>query len=185
MKFNFVKTQLKHCPDVVGWYLKLDPKDNEMFLFIHKVVTHTNFLKAKKDPHIQGEMDKGSFLAYITHPITLSAKWLMAMEENRFNQRTVLVNSMGGWMPMDNQVNVIDEVQEDKFEFPADKYDEREYLTIARFPDGTHWYICSNKARMFEKFNDFESAFSEAKRHVPEDRITVKDNPVQKLREGD
>lgn len=185
MEFNFVKTQLKKCPNIIGWYLILDPKDDDLLLYIHKIVTQTNILKAEKDPHIKGEINKSSFLVMIQHPISLSARWLMAMENNRFNGNIALVNRSGGWMPLDDQINILQRVTKNKFEFPTDKYEDQERLTISRFPDGKHWYISSNKDRMFDKFNNVDEALVEAKRHVPYNKISIKDFPAKVIRSGD
>ena len=180
--YNFVRTQLVKCPNVKGWYLKLEPEDNETLLKLHKMVTTANMLKAKKDPHLQAEIEKGSFLVALQHPIYLSARWLMGMESNVINKRTTLVNSCGGWMPLDDSVEIIESFVSETLEYPKESLSNDEIITISQWGDGKHYYLSSNKNRMMDKQNSLDSAKRIAYKYT--NNVKVEEKRMQ-TKEGD
>ena len=51
-----------------------------------------------------------------------------------------------------------------------------ETITISRWPQGTHYYLVSDRYRVFvpDKYDSFISAQAEARKYVPESRIVNK-----------
>jgi len=120
---------------------------------VHKGVTGLYYFKFGMDPHVD---PTGPY-----NPIKLAAQWLLSVERYLLTGEAVLVNSNGGLMPRIGAI-VLGEVESDKLIWP-DHYED-EVLTISRWPERRHYYLCSNKGRIFvpDKHNTFEDAHKAA-----------------------
>lgn len=158
------------CPDLTGWYLELRPNDVDTLMKVHKGVASRFFFKFGMDPHIQANETQQHFY----NPIKLAAQWLQSIERYVLAGETVLVNSNGGIMPLDG-IKILDTVESDNIHWD-DRYDN-EQITISRWPQARHYYLASNKNRIFvpTKYDSFTEAEREALRYVPADRIKTKD----------
>jgi len=107
--------------------------------------------------------------------IALTAKWLEMMWQHMFDKTTVLVNACGGYMLLDNAVKILATVESDTLTFP-EIFDD-EVITISRWPNAPHWYLSSNKNRIFDppKCNTIDMARIIAKRYVDDSAIVVKE----------
>lgn len=143
-----------------GWYLELRPDDPETVLKVHKGVTRFYYAKfGPRTVEVPG-----------CNPLDLVARWLSTVEQHLMAGVTLVVNSSGGWLPKDKVV-VVAERESERLVWPTDFDDET--ITISRWPDGTHWYLCSNKDRIFvpDKYCTYEAAYKAARAFVPKDRI--------------
>lgn len=57
-----------------------------------------------------------------------------------------------------------------------DDYFDDEIVTISRWPKAKHFYLASNKGRIFvpDKYNTYKVAYMAVLRYVPADRIKSK-----------
>jgi hypothetical protein len=138
---------------------------------VHKGVTILYFFKFGMNPHIQADEDRKD----LYNPIKLAALWLQTIERYLLNGETILVNSNGGIMPLAG-TKILETVESDNIHWD-DRFDD-ERITISRWPQAKHYYLASNKNRVFvpSKYNTYEEAEREALRYVPVDRIRVKEN---------
>ena len=172
MKYRFHRCQPHaKCPDLTGWYLELRPDDAETVMKLHRGVTGLYFFKFGQDPHIQRDENQRA----LYNPIKLAANWLMLVERYLMAGETLLVNSNGGIMPM-RGIIILETVESDDLHWD-DRFDD-ERITISRWPQAKHYYLASNKNRVFvpEKYNSYAEARREALRYVPTDRIRTKEN---------
>jgi len=160
MKYTFHCCQPHaKCPTLTGWYLVLRPDDLETLIKIHRGVCVLYFLQ--KSP-----------LYY--NPIKLAALWLASIENYLVAGETVLVNSSGGIMPFNGTI-ILETVESNDLHW-NDRYDDEE-ITISRWPQGKHWYLVSNKERVFipAKYSSYTEARTEALRYAPHDRLHLKE----------
>jgi len=113
-------------------------------------------------------------LCSLYNPIKLAAGWLLSVERFLVQGEAVLVNANGGMMPLAGAM-ILDTVESDDPHWD-DRYDD-ERITISRWPAGKHWYLSSNKGRVFcpAKYDSLDEARQEAMRYVPADRIKTKE----------
>jgi hypothetical protein len=161
------------CPNLQGWYLEVQPDDNETVFRLHRGVAHLYFAKFGMNPHLKPDSDEG----ILYNPIKLAAQWLVGIERFLTRGQAVLVNSNGGMMPLDG--TIILETREidtkDGYKWPDDFADD-EIVTISRWPEAKHYYLSSSKDRIFapEKYTVYEAARRVALRRVPAARIKTK-----------
>lgn len=155
------------CPDLKGWYVVVEPDDFSLVAKLHKGITHVYYHKFGLDPHLQK-----SEIAGIYNPVRLGANWFNVVFNFLMNNHTLIVNSVGGWLPLDS-VTVFRTVESSKLVWP-DTYDD-EVITISRWPEGVHWYLASNKDRIFTppRFVQYKDALAHAKLFT--ERIETKD----------
>lgn len=150
------------CPDLTGWYLELHPNDNDTLMQIHRGVTYLYYNKFGLDPHID---PTGPY-----NPIKLAAQWLLGIQSYVAAGEAVLVNSNGGYMPLAGAI-ILETVESDELDWNIRYPDE--IITIGRWPGGKHFYLWSNKDRIFVpgKYTTYPAARVAALRHVPAERI--------------
>ncbi len=168
-RFHLLQPHVK-CPDLTGWYLELRPDDSETIMAVHKGVAALYFFKFGQDPHIQ--KDETQRLLY--NPIRLAANWLVSVERFLMQGEAVLVNAFGGMMPLAGAI-ILDTVESSVLHWPGRNDDEK--ITVSRWPAGRHWYLSSNKGRVFcpAKYDSLAEARHEALRYVPAERIKTKE----------
>ena len=100
----------------------------------------------------------------------LAAQWLQGVERFLLAGETILVNVNGGTMPLDG-TTILVTAESDDIDWNV-QYDD-EIITISRWPEGKHYYLCSSKYRIFvpDKHSTFEAARKAALRHVSANRI--------------
>lgn len=170
MKYRFHRCQPHaKCPDLTGWYLELRPNDTDTLMKVHRGVVGIYYNKFGLDPHIQ----KDELLNAIYNPIVLGAKWIEGALRFLLDGETLLVNFNGGIMPMVGTI-ILETVESDDLDWDV-RYDD-ETITISRWPEGKHWYLCSNKLRIFipDKYTTYTDAYKAAQRFVPVARIKTK-----------
>jgi len=145
------------CPDLIGWYLVLNPDDFETLERLHRGVTSMYYAKFGLDPHYQNPE-----IAHLYNPIRLAFIWLETVERQLAAGKPILVNSRGGLLIMAD-VEVLSAIKSDKMQWPD--YDKSEIITIAKWPEGKHYYLSSNKNRVFvpSKYVNFDDACATAK----------------------
>lgn len=82
----------------------------------------------------------------IYNPIVLMNLWLKSIEKYRNANTIIGVNSSGGILPLDS-VKVLATVEKDRMTWPT--LHEGEVITFSRWPEMPHWYLTSNKDRIF------------------------------------
>jgi hypothetical protein len=187
MKYTFVLCSPDaRFPDYKDWYLKLtDPKQiGDM----HDMLTKVLDSKFGKDPHLfnQKTGEPVSSIAPIFHPSVLGAHWITTAISMFQQHGVVYVGALGQMFPPVNFV-IHTELEKAKLAFPTE--DNSEIITITKWKDGLHYYLSSNKGRIFEvsRYSNYDSAFKEAKRHVGTKRIKYKENTSSRFytKEGD
>jgi hypothetical protein len=167
MTYTFHKVQChEKIPTLTGWYLQLIPYDIATLLEVHLGVTAMYFHRFQHDPHMQ----KDETTRRIWNPITQAQRWLGSMHDRMKDNKTVLINMNGGWMFMEDAI-ILDTVTSENIRW-GDRYDT-EIITISRWPKGRHFYLSSNKFRVFlpDKHNTYIGAFEDALQYVPSERI--------------
>jgi hypothetical protein len=106
---------------------------------LHRGVAQYYWYKFGKNPHLKDA-------ATIYNPLTLANLWLKAVEKYRMDGIIIGVNSCGGIFPLDS-VKVLATVEKDRMTWPT--LHEGEVITISRWPEMPHWYLTSNKDRIF------------------------------------
>lgn len=159
------------CPDTFGWYLILKPDDLDALMKLHKSVAYLCFAKFGMNPHIKPDSVEG----VLKNPIRLAALWLQTMEKFLLRGETVLVNSSGGMMPYD-ETKIRTVVDREKMIWPSDEFDPDEIITISRWPRAHHFYLSSNKNRVFvpSKCTNYENAKRVAEQYTS--NIRTKEN---------
>jgi len=154
------------CPDVEGWYLVLKPDDPDTLAKLHKGVARFYFSKFGTDPHLVKSEFAGVF-----NPVKLAAQWLATVATQLFNGKTLVVNSKGGWQLYDS-VEVLVTKTSSAMRWP-DLY-KGEVITISRWPEGRHYYLSSNRDRIFypTKYTQYADALAEATAYT--DRVISK-----------
>jgi len=162
------------CPDLQGWYLEVCPDDTETVCELHCGVCHFYYIKFGMDPHLKRHLKPDSEEGILKNPIRLAAKWLQSVEHFLLRGEAVLVNSNGGLMPRDGAI-VLATVENDKMQWPEHWDDE--VITISRWSEARHYYLASNKDRVFvpPKYVRYDDARHEALRYTPADRIKSKE----------
>ena len=94
--------------------------------------------------------------------------------ESALLEGDLLVNPAGGFVAKRDLI-VLAEIKRRDLIWPEVFADE--IITISRWPKGTHYYLSSNRGRVFvpEKFVTYRAARLAALRYVPADRIRSRD----------
>lgn len=192
MSYTFHLCRLRNCPNVIGWWQEIQPQEYQKVESLHRGVSAKLFMQCGVDPHNDikysdntNDIDERDFLSVIRHPIILGAKYLNALnDQTLFKRNTLLVNRVGGWCHKDDSMEILETRTTEWMSWPEDIPEQfrpttqtedlyKETIRISQWPDGTHFYLRSNKKRVFfpEKHDTYEAAFNEAKRYVTEDRI--------------
>ena len=89
------------------------------------------------------------------NPLHLAEKWVEVINR-RLGEGPIVVNAVGGWLPK-SAVIVLAEAKTEKMRWPAID-DER--ITISHWPRGRHWYLSSDKGRIFvpDKYATYDAA---------------------------
>jgi hypothetical protein len=167
MKYHFHRCQThSKLPDLQGWYLELRPDDPETVMKVHRGVAAIYYAKFGQDPHIQADETRKT----LYNPVKLAASWLLSVERYLMAGEIVLVNVNGGLMPLHGTV-ILETVASDDIDWDV-RFDD-EIVTISRWPEGKHYYLCSNKSRIFvpDKHSTYEAARKAASRYAPAERI--------------
>lgn len=170
MPHTFLKLQLNSCPNVEGWFLLVDPKDPNTELDLHRSVAVKLFMNYSKDPHISKDRDIQS----LYNPVKLTAGWLNTLHKMQYKGDEVVMNPNGGLSPLRGW-KVLSAVQSDRLAWPT--YYADEVIRINQWPDpkAVHFYLKSNKDRLFvpSKFDTLAEASAFAGQFVPASRIIV------------
>jgi len=159
--YKFVRCQPHtKCPSLQGWYLVLEPADIETLMKLHKSIAGFYYHKFGLDPHIVQSVE-----AFWYNPVRLAGMWLGSIEKYLAAGITLAVNSVGGMIPLDS-VRVIAETETPKLIWPGGYRDE--VITISRWSKGKHYYLSSNKDRIFVpgKHNTYANAVREAQMYT-------------------
>jgi len=171
MPYTFCLCQLHpKCPDLTGWMLAIRPADPvETLMKVHRGVICLYYNKFGLDPHIQAKEE----LRSLYNPIRLAAGWLQTADKFLIEGETILVNVNGGMMSA-KEVTILETVESDDIDWDVRYEDEK--ITISRWPEGRHYYLCSDRSRMFvpDKYSSYDDALKAARRYVPVARIISK-----------
>lgn len=116
------------------------------------------------DPHFNGHP--------YYNPRYLAEQWVLSVQRY-LSSDTILVNRNGGFIPY-HETRILSTVESERLAWP-DKLED-EIITIAKWPEGRHYYLCSNKGHIFvpDKHSTFEAAKQAALNYVPADQIRSK-----------
>lgn len=158
----------KKCPDLQGWFLVLKPGDLDTLMKMHEAVAHFYFVKFGS-----GGSNARVGAALGISPIHMASKWLEAVGKAQMRGETLVINKVGGWSKF-NEDQVCSEMQSKRLAWPD--YYEDEVVTISKYelPEARHYYLTSNKERVFSppKHNTYEAA--EAAAHVYTSNVQTK-----------
>lgn len=167
--YQFARCQSHpNYPDMQGWYLVLKPGDVGTLMELHRAIARKYFCKFAMDPHLTMEKCPGFY-----GPVALAGKWLETVEKYLLQWDTIVVNSGGGLLTLAD-VKVLSTVESETMSWP-DIYED-EVVTISRWSEGLHFYLSSNKDRIFSpgKYNTYEDALKAAKKYT--ENIRTKDS---------
>jgi|WetSurMetagenome_2_1015567.scaffolds.fasta_scaffold48853_6 hypothetical protein len=149
-RFHLCNTDLRF-PDLQDWRIEIQPNDLDTLMKIHRGVAAVYLSRGGDDW------------------LMLSAQWFQSAVLYLW-KGPIVVNSCGGLLPLEDVV-VLDTVDSEELDFHV-RYDD-EIITISRWPQGHHYYLASNKLRIFDpvKYISFAGAYQAALRFVSKDRI--------------
>ena len=167
--YRFVRyTPHDKCLDLQGWYLVLKPTDLDTLMKLHEGVAHFYFVK-----YGSGGSNAREGAALGINPIHMAAGWLEAVGKAGMRGETLAVNKVGGWCPL-KEGQVCSEKQSERLVWPD--YYEDEVITISKYglPEARHYYLTSNKDRIFTpcKYSTYEAA--ERAAHTYTDNVQTK-----------
>jgi len=161
--YTFVKTQLKRCPSVTGWYLVVTIADIDTIIKIHKtVICDKVIFNLSKHPQD------------MVNWVNLSQGWLRTVEELLGREGAFLINMNGGVMAFSG-IKVIQELVSEHLVWPSD---DQEIIEINTWPGGKHYYLHSSSGRLFpeQKYDSVDDAIVEASKFVSKESIKVSTN---------
>ena len=163
MPYRFARCQVHPAfDDVQGWFLEVQGDDPQLLAALHKSITAKYCSMLGEDSHGCG-----------ADATRLAAAWLQSLE-SALQEGEVLVNPAGGIVAKRDLI-VLAEIKRRDLTWPEVLADE--IITISKWPKGKHYYLCSNRGRVFvpEKFTTYRAARLAALRYVPADRIRSRD----------
>lgn len=159
------------------WCLKILAAEMDIFASIHTSVATHIFLRFGKDPHLfyqdmgEAREEESRFCT----PLHLAGLWGETVERVLQEFGYVLINESGGLFPPRKPLRPLATVHQKECVWP-DSYTKKyadELITILRWQDGKHYYLKSNRGRIFlpDKHNSFRAAKAVAKNFVPSNKI--------------
>ena len=159
--YRFLRCQVHPAfSDVQGWFLEVRGDDPELLSALHRGMAAKYRSMLGEDAHGKPGPSKATLLA---------DDWCRSLEAE-LQQGEVLVNPAGGFVAK-RDLTVLAEIESDDLTWPEHRADE--VVTISKWPKGKHYYLGSNKDRIFvpEKFTTFRAARKAALKYVSADRI--------------
>ena len=157
--YRFLRCQVHPAfAEVQGWFLEVRDGDPQLLATLHRSIAAKYHSMLGQDSHGCGQ-----------DAARLAAVWLRSLE-SALQEGDVLVNPAGGFAAKRDLI-VLAEVHTRDLTWP-EQFDD-EIITISRWPKGIHYYLCSNRERVFvpEKFTTCQAAREAALRYVPVERI--------------
>jgi hypothetical protein len=163
---KFVRCQTHASCDLQGWYLVLKPGDVDTLAELHQGIAAFYYQQFGLDPHKE-------VLGVLQNPIWLADMWLRTIEKQLFNGVRMLINSHGGILPHCD-VKVWATATRAKMIWPGE-FDPEEFITISRWPKGFHFYLSSNKERIFTppKYGTLEKALEAAEFYTNNIKVKI------------
>jgi len=158
---RFVRCQVHPAfDDVQGWFLEVRDDAPELLAALEKAIAAKYRTMFGEDAHGKPGPANATLLA---------ATWLRSLREE-LQEGEVLINAAGGFVAKRDLI-VLAEIERDDLTWPEDFADE--IIVISKWPKGKHYYLCSNKERVFipEKFHSYQAARKAARKYVSADRI--------------
>lgn len=132
------------------------------------------------DPHNIKDVAKEELgIVHFRHPLNLLPKRYFTLFNQWQSGAKIALNKVGGWMTIDNNCKIISEVEsKDWPDFI--KPEKTPWIQIRKWPLGNHYYLICRKPLLLsqEKYNTYEEALTEAKKHTTEDRIQYKEAEI-------
>ncbi len=174
--YTFELIQNGRCPSVQGWWLVVKPGEWGTVDLLHARITQSAFLGGGHQlPADESKMSASQKYAY-ANPVKVGAEWVQRVSSQIMDGETVYVNASGGWCLKGKQDKVLATESRSELSWPDTKDDlwQGEIITIKQWGDGIHWYLLSNKSRIFDgKKNSLEAAKEVARQYVAEENIRV------------
>ena len=159
--YRFARCQVHPAfADVQGWFLEVQGDNPQLMAALHSSI-------AAKYRSMFGDDSHGKPAP--ADATRLAAAWLQSVE-SALQEGEVLVNPAGGFVAKRDLI-VLAEIKSRDLTWP-EVFDD-EIITISKWPKGKHYYLCSNRGRVFvpAKFATYRAARLAALRYVPADRI--------------
>ena len=157
--YRFARCQVHPAfDDVQGWFLEVQGDNPQLVAALYKSIAAKYHSMLGQDSHGCGP-----------DATRLATAWLQSLE-SALQEGDVLVNPAGGIVAKRDLI-VLAEIKRRDLTWPEQFADE--IITISKWPKGRHYYLCSNRSRVFvpEKFATYRAARLAALRYVPADRI--------------
>ena len=157
--YRFARCQVHPAfDDVQGWFLEVQGDDPQLLVALHRSIAAKYHSILGQDSHGCGQ-----------DATRLAAAWLQSLV-SALQEGDVLVNPAGGFAAKRDLI-VLAEIKRRDLTWPEQFADE--IITISQWPKGRHYYLCSNKGRVFvpEKFATYRAARLAALKYVPAARI--------------
>lgn len=171
MSYRFIRCETAR--NVEGWWLVLEASDLDTEMKVHRGVVAQAYHRFCRDPHMSevvgNQRVAKNEIADMLNPARIGAGFLTTRWKLG---GVVLVNSVGGMCPFDHRIVVHAELILDSLDWP--QILEGEEIAVTQFPDGKHWYLKSNKGRIFDpiKFDTFRQAEKHAEKFVTREQIS-------------
>lgn len=188
--YRFARIKVHPKLDLSGWYLVIEKANIDLMFDMHRSAACSTFMRFHRDPHLynQKTWQPVSDHAEFFNPVKLSAGWLSSIERAMRDFGVAYMNRNHGLLY--GTVQVLETRDLDKLEFPKDEDEQHKdgvTITISRWGCGTHYYLSGNKQQVFSqpKFDTYDEAMVEARKHAFEKNITFKPTEFMYAREGD
>lgn len=165
------------------WYIHLKLEDAaDIIPQLNRLYGARFFAKEEANPHMAIQVRKGEYPS----ALQLATSWHASISKGLVKYREILINSMGGWMPMSDGIEILETREKSKWPIP---HEEVSY-TISRWGDGVHYYVGSDASpidsyKSFrQKFNTMQEAEDHIKNISPTAKIRV-DEKYHYSKEGD
>lgn len=189
MTYHFARIKVHPKLDLTAWYLVIRKEAVNLTMDMHKSAATSMFLRFFRDPHLFDQKTWKAKNAYgeFFNPVKLSAGWLQTAL-NGLSQFGVVYMGTAHGLLFGERVEIVEERTSEKLEFPkGDEHKEGVKITISRWAAGEHYYLNASNNQVFAqpKFDTYEEALAEARKHAFEGNIAFKPGDYQYKNEGD
>lgn len=161
-------------PGNTDWYLKVTKEDRNIISDFFENFVSMLQVKFGYNPHYfnQHTGEPAFDYANFFHPTILSGRWILSALDFLEKYETIFIGNKGQMFPANPSTFILhSEKSSPVLAFPT--IDPKEYITIAMWKDGKHFYLESSIGRVFSKakYDTITDANTEASRYVDKKRI--------------
>lgn len=174
MKFTLIST----CGQEPAYYRIIESLDELLSLNTRFAKFYWNNFFA--DPHVDKELKSGELgMVHFSHPFKVLPNRELSLFKQWQSGVKIAFNKVGGWMTVNGNCKIITEIESKSWP-DFIKPEKTPWIQIRKWPLGNHYYLICRKPLLLsrEKYNTYEEALAEAKKHTTEDRIQYKEAEI-------